>query len=64
MLESFFEIPLIIHIMINIWGFPLYFFLLYLIKKGRISLNKRIKNKQTLLLYCMIIVLFGYVAFI
>jgi len=63
MLESFFEIPLIIHILINIWGFPLYFFLLYLMKKGKISFNKRIKNKQTILIYCMIIVLFGYVAF-
>ena len=64
MLESFFEIPLFIHVLINIWGFPLYFFLIYLIKKEKISLNKRIKNKQTILLYCMIIVLFGYVAFI
>ncbi len=64
MLDSFFEIPLIIHILINIWGFPLYFLLLYLIKKEKINLNKRIKNKQTILLYCMIIVLFGYVGFI
>ncbi len=64
MLESFFEIPFIIHVLINLWGFPLFFFLLYLIKKKKISLNKRIKNKQTLLLYCMIIVLFGYVALI
>ncbi len=64
MLESFFEIPILTHILINLWGFPLYFLLTYLIKKRKISLNKKIKNKETLLLYCMIIVLFGYTVFI
>ena len=31
--------------------------------KKKIRLNKRINNKQTLFIYCMIIVAFGYVVF-
>ncbi len=61
MLESFFQLPIFIHILINLWGIPLYLLLIYLINKNKIKLNKRINNKQTLFIYCMIIVAFGYV---
>ena len=63
MLDSFFEISLGTHILINLWGLPLYFLLVYLIDKKKINLNKKIKNKQTLFFYCMIIVVFGYTVF-
>ena len=61
MLDSFFQIPIFIHIFINLWGVPLYLLLIYLINNKKIKLNKRINNKQTLFIYCMIIVVFGYV---
>lgn len=61
MLDSFFQIPIFVHIFINLWGVPLYFLLIYLINNKKIKLNKRINNKQTLFIYCMIIVAFGYV---
>ena len=61
MLDSFFQIPIFIHIFINLWGVPLYLLLIYLINSKKIKLNKRINNKQTLFIYCMIIVAFGYV---
>ena len=61
MLDSFFQIPFFVHILINLWGIPLYLLLIYLINNKKIKLNKRINNKQTLFIYCMIIVAFGYV---
>ena len=61
MLDSFFQIPIFIHIFINLWGVPLYLLLIYLINNKKIKRNKRINNKQTLFIYCMIIVAFGYV---
>ncbi len=61
MLDSFFQISLGTHIFINLWGIPLYLLLVFLVNKKKINLNKRIKNKQTLFFYCMIIVIFGYV---
>ena len=61
MLDSFFQISLGTHIFINLWGIPLYLLLVSLVNKKKINLNKRIKNKQTLFFYCMIIVIFGYV---
>ena len=61
MLDSFFQIPIFVHILINLWGVPLYLLLIYLINSKKIKLNKRINNKQTLFIYCMIIVAFGYV---
>ena len=63
MLEKFMQMSLWTHILINLWGIPLYFLLVYLIDKRKINLNKRVNNKPTLFLYCMIIVAFGYVAF-
>ena len=63
MLEKFMQMSLWTHILINLWGLPLYFLLIYLIDKRKINLNKRVNNKPTLFLYCMIIVAFGYVAF-
>ena len=63
MLEKFMQMSFWTHILINLWGLPLYYLLVYLIDKRKIKLNKRVNNKPTLLLYCMIIVAFGYVAF-
>jgi len=63
MLEKFMHMSFWTHILINLWGLPLYFLLVYLIDKRKIKLNKRINNKPTLFIYCMIIVAFGYVAF-
>ena len=63
MLEKFMQMSFLTHILINLWGLPLYFLLVYLIDKNKIKLNKRINNKLTLFIYCMIIVAFGYVAF-
>ena len=42
-------------------GIDKFIILIYLINKNKIKLNKRINNKQTLFIYCMIIVAFGYV---
>ena len=63
MLDKLIEMPIWAHILINLWGVPLYFLLIYLIDQKKIRLNKRINNKQTLFIYCMIIVAFGYVVF-
>ena len=63
MLDKFMQMSVWTHIFINLWGIPLYLLLIYLIDKGKIKINKRINNKPTLFVYCMMIVAFGYVAF-